>query len=63
MLNLWGVEPTRRIRKLAVEESRLGVSLIFSLDVLYGRIVPIAAQPRPSRSPGRIFGRLSARPF
>jgi beta-glucosidase len=36
MLNIWGAEPTRRIQKMAVEESRLGVPLIFGLDVLHG---------------------------
>jgi beta-glucosidase len=36
VLNMWGAEPISRIQKMAVEESRLGVPLIFGLDVIHG---------------------------
>lgn len=36
MLNVWGAEATRRAQELAVENSRLGIPLLFGLDVLHG---------------------------
>jgi beta-glucosidase len=36
MLNVTGAEATRAAQKLAVEESRLGIPLIFGLDVIHG---------------------------
>jgi len=36
MLNIVGVEETRRIQQEAVENSRLGIPLIFGLDVIHG---------------------------
>ena len=36
LLNLYGAEPVRRMQRIAVEESRLGIPLIFGLDVLHG---------------------------
>lgn len=36
LLNLWGRETTYRFQKLAVEETRLGIPLIFGVDVLHG---------------------------
>ena len=36
MLNVTGVEEVRKIQKLVVEESRLGIPLIFGLDVIHG---------------------------
>jgi beta-glucosidase len=36
VLNLWGAEETRAMQRLAVDESRLGVPLLFGLDVLHG---------------------------
>jgi beta-glucosidase len=36
MLNLWGAGETRAMQRLAVDESRLGVPLLFGLDVLHG---------------------------
>lgn len=36
LLNVFGVEETNRIQKIAVEKSRLGIPLIFGLDVLHG---------------------------
>jgi beta-glucosidase len=43
VLNIHGAEPTRALQRLAVEHSRLGVPLIFGLDVLHGHhtIFPI----------------------
>jgi beta-glucosidase len=34
--NLWGVEQTRTLQRIAVQETRLGVPLLFSMDVLHG---------------------------
>ena len=36
MLNVTGAEETRRAQKLAVENSRLGIPLIFGFDVIHG---------------------------
>ncbi len=36
MLNVVGVEATRKAQKLAVEHSRLGIPLIFGYDVIHG---------------------------
>ncbi|NEV92699.1 beta-glucosidase BglX [Psychroflexus sp. YR1-1] len=36
MLNVHGVENVRAVQKLAVEESRLGIPLIFGFDVIHG---------------------------
>lgn len=36
MLNIAGVEQVRKLQKLAVEESRLGIPLIFGFDVIHG---------------------------
>jgi beta-glucosidase len=36
LLNLWGAEETRALQRLAVNESRLGVPLLFGLDVIHG---------------------------
>ncbi|MFZ6032171.1 MAG: glycoside hydrolase family 3 N-terminal domain-containing protein [Melioribacter sp.] len=35
-LNIVGAEQTERLQKIAVEESRLGIPLIFGLDVIHG---------------------------
>lgn len=35
-LNVLGVEETKRLQKIAVEESRLGIPLIFGYDVIHG---------------------------
>jgi beta-glucosidase len=44
LLNLWGVEETRAVQRLAVEESRLGVPLLMGLDVIHGHhtIFPVS---------------------
>jgi beta-glucosidase len=36
LLNLWGVDETRVVQRLAVEESRLGIPLLMGLDVIHG---------------------------
>ena len=36
MLNVHGVEEVRKLQKLVVEESRLGIPLIFGFDVIHG---------------------------
>ena len=35
-LNIFGAENTRRLQQIAVEESRLGIPLIFGADVIHG---------------------------
>ncbi|MFC1565166.1 glycoside hydrolase family 3 N-terminal domain-containing protein, partial [candidate division KSB1 bacterium] len=35
-LNVFGAESTNRIQKIAVEETRLGIPLIFGIDVIHG---------------------------
>src|SRR5207342_892354 len=35
-LNVWGAETTRRLQRVAVEESRLHIPLLFSGDVIHG---------------------------
>ncbi len=43
MLNLYGAELTREVQRVAVEETRLGIPLIFGYDVVHGHrtIFPI----------------------
>lgn len=43
LLNLYGAEPTRRIQKIAVEETRLHIPLLLGFDALHGQrtIFPI----------------------
>ncbi|PRX54116.1 beta-glucosidase BglX [Flagellimonas meridianipacifica] len=36
MLNVTGTEETRKLQKLVVEESRLGIPLLFGFDVIHG---------------------------
>ncbi len=36
LLNVYGASETNRLQKIAVEESRLGIPLIFGLDVIHG---------------------------
>src|SRR5271154_511124 len=36
LLNLWGAEEVHSVQRLAVEESRLGIPLLLSLDVIHG---------------------------
>ncbi|HLT01312.1 MAG TPA: glycoside hydrolase family 3 N-terminal domain-containing protein, partial [Geminicoccaceae bacterium] len=41
--NLWGPEETRAVQRVAIEETRLGIPLIFAFDVIHGHrtIFPI----------------------
>lgn len=43
LLNLWGSGPVRALQRVAVEETRLGIPLVFGFDVLHGHrtILPI----------------------
>jgi len=43
LLNLWGSGPVRALQRIAVEETRLGIPLVFGFDVLHGHrtILPI----------------------
>jgi beta-glucosidase len=34
--NLWGPEETREVQRVAIEETRLGVPLLFAFDVIHG---------------------------
>ena len=36
MLNIRGVDEVRKVQKIAVEESRLGIPLIIGFDVIHG---------------------------
>ena len=36
MLNLYGAELTRKVQRVAVEETRLGIPLFFGYDVIHG---------------------------
>jgi beta-glucosidase len=36
MLNVRGVKDVRALQKIAVEETRLGIPLIFGFDVIHG---------------------------
>jgi beta-glucosidase len=44
LLNLWGVDETRAVQRLAVEESRHGIPLLMGLDVIHGHrtIFPVS---------------------
>ena len=44
LLNLWGVDETCAVQRLAVEESRLGIPLLMGLDVIHGHhtIFPVS---------------------
>ena len=36
IVNLWGPEQTRALQRIAVEETRLGIPLLFTMDVVHG---------------------------
>src|SRR3954468_5783652 len=36
LFNVFGAEPTPRVQRVAVEESRLPIPLVFGLDVIHG---------------------------
>ncbi|UCD24121.1 MAG: glycoside hydrolase family 3 C-terminal domain-containing protein, partial [Gemmatimonadota bacterium] len=53
LLNLTGAENTNRVQRIAVEESRLGIPLLFGLDVIHGyrTIFPIPLATASSWDP------------
>lgn len=55
LLNLWGRDTIREVQRVAVEESRLGIPLVFGLDVLHGHrtILPIPLAEAGSFDPDR----------
>jgi beta-glucosidase len=56
LLNVWGAETTNQIQRLAVEETRLGIPLLFALDVIHGyrTIFPIPLATTSSWDPALI---------
>src|SRR5919106_4174139 len=52
--NLWGPEPTREVQRVAVEETRLGVPLLFAFDVIHGHrtLFPIPLAEAAAFDPG-----------
>ncbi len=65
MLNVAGAEATRRAQQLAVEGSRLGIPLIFGLDVIHGYKtsfpVPLAEAASFDLEAIELSARISAR--
>ena len=53
LLNVTGAENTNRVQRIAVEESRLGIPLLFGLDVIHGyrTIFPIPLATASSWDP------------
>ncbi len=54
VLNLWGREATSALQKIALEETRLAIPLLFGLDVLHGHktIFPIPLAEAAAFDPG-----------
>ena len=52
--NLWGPERTREVQRLAVEETRLGIPLLFAMDVIHGHrtIFPLPLAEAAAFDPG-----------
>src|SRR3546814_16691111 len=73
ILNLWGPEATRDIQRIATEDTRLGIPLLFTFDVVHGHrtVFPVplgeaaAFDPdlweRTSRAAAVEIGRASGR--
>ena len=51
VFNIWGREEITRLQKLAVEETRLGVPLVFAIDALHGHKTYLS---RAARRSGRL---------
>ena len=49
LFNIKGVEKIRDVQRIAVEESRLGIPLIFGMDVIHGYETTLRPVFRPSR--------------
>jgi len=56
LLNVFGAENTNQVQRIAVEESRLGIPLLFGLDVIHGyrTIFPIPLATASSWDPALI---------
>jgi beta-glucosidase len=54
LFNLWGADEVRAVQRIAVEESRLGVPLLFGLDVIHGHrtIFPVPLAEACAFDPG-----------
>src|ERR687891_2914814 len=52
--NLWGRQETREVQRVAVEETRLGVPLLFAFDVIHGHrtLFPIPLAEAAAFDPG-----------
>jgi beta-glucosidase len=65
LLNVYGSEVTRELQRIAVEESRAGIPLLFGLDVIHGfkTTFPIPLAEAASWDPGAVelSARVSAR--
>jgi beta-glucosidase len=56
-LNLWGSDTARRLQRIAIEESRLRIPLLFAQDVLHGWRTIFSPTTPPRRSaPGSAPG-------
>lgn len=65
LLNVIGADNTNRVQRIAIEESRLGIPLLFGLDVIHGyrTIFPIPLATAASWDPALVTGieRIAAR--
>ncbi len=54
VVNLWGAERTRAAQRLALEETRLGIPLLFTFDLIHGHrtIFPIPLAEAAAFDPG-----------
>ena len=57
-LGLWGAAATRQMQRLAVEESRLGIPLLFAQDVIHGwrTVFPVPLGEAASFDPAAVEG-------
>ena len=60
-LNVWGADTTRALQRVAVEQSRLGIPLLFAMDIIHGArtIFPVPLAEASSWDPDA--AELSAR--
>lgn len=56
LYGIWGAEHTQKMQRIAVEESRLGIPLLFAHDILHGfrTIFPVPLAQAASFNPGLI---------
>ena len=52
--NLWGAEQTQKLQRIAVEETRLGIPVLFTMDVIHGHrtIFPVPLAEVGAFDPG-----------